>query len=64
MNPSPTRIRTPCIGICELAADGYCVGCLRSAAEIAAWRDLDDAERTRLIDEVLPARRDRWTTRA
>jgi predicted Fe-S protein YdhL (DUF1289 family) len=49
-------ILTPCIGICRLDARGYCVGCLRSGAEIALWRNMDDAERLRYMDEVLPRR--------
>ncbi len=47
---------TPCIGVCRLDAQGLCVGCRRTGAEIAAWRDMPDEERLRYIDEVLPAR--------
>ena len=57
MKHPAARIATPCIGICELAADGCCVGCQRSGAEIAGWRELDDVERRRYLDEILPARR-------
>jgi predicted Fe-S protein YdhL (DUF1289 family) len=32
------------------------VGCLRSGDEIARWSGLDDRERLRIIDEVLPLR--------
>ena len=49
-------ILSPCIGICELDADGYCRGCLRSGDEIARWIDMGDAERHRLMMHVLPAR--------
>ena len=52
----PAIVLTPCIGVCALDADGYCEGCLRTGAEIAAWRGLSDAERLRIMDEVLPAR--------
>nr|WP_282453006.1 DUF1289 domain-containing protein [Lysobacter sp. CAU 1642] len=47
---------TPCIGICQLGDDGLCEGCFRSGDEIAAWASLSDAERTRLMDEILPGR--------
>lgn len=47
---------TPCIGVCRLDADGLCLGCRRTGAEIAAWRDMSDEERLRYMDEVLPAR--------
>lgn len=49
-------ILSPCVGVCTLDADGYCVGCLRTGNEIAMWRSLDDAERVRFMDEVLPQR--------
>jgi len=49
-------ILTPCIGICRLDARGYCVGCHRTGGEIARWRDMDEAERLRYMDEILPAR--------
>ena len=56
-SPSPQpAIASPCIGVCTLDAAGYCVGCLRTGAEIAAWRTLDDAARARFMDEVLPRR--------
>lgn len=48
---------TPCVGVCRLDADGLCVGCRRNGDEIAHWRDLDDAERLRVMREVLPLRR-------
>lgn len=47
---------TPCIGVCRLGADGLCTGCRRTGEEIARWRDLDDAERLRLMRDVLPLR--------
>ncbi len=49
-------VSSPCIGVCELDADGYCKGCRRSLDEIARWITLDERERRRLIDEVLPRR--------
>ena len=47
---------TPCIGVCRLDAQGFCVGCQRTGAEIASWRTLPDDERLRFMEEVLPAR--------
>lgn len=49
-------ILSPCIGVCTLDADGYCVGCLRTMGEIGAWRSYSDAERLRFIREILPRR--------
>lgn len=49
-------VLSPCIGVCLLDDRGLCEGCLRTAAEIAAWSGLGDDERLRLMDEVLPRR--------
>lgn len=49
-------ISTPCIGVCDLDADGLCLGCRRSGDEIARWSTLDEAERERMIAEELPMR--------
>ena len=35
---------SPCISICRMEpATGFCQGCLRTIAEIAAWSRMDDA---------------------
>lgn len=49
-------VLSPCIGVCELGEDGLCRGCRRSGQEIAQWTGYDDAQRARLMDEILPAR--------
>jgi predicted Fe-S protein YdhL (DUF1289 family) len=54
--PLPLPVTSPCVGICHLGADGLCEGCLRTGEEIASWLALDDGERRRIMDEVLPAR--------
>ncbi|HVU81024.1 MAG TPA: DUF1289 domain-containing protein, partial [Rhodanobacteraceae bacterium] len=28
---------SPCIGVCRMDADGLCIGCRRTLAEIARW---------------------------
>jgi predicted Fe-S protein YdhL (DUF1289 family) len=53
---TPIAIESPCIGVCTLDADGYCIGCLRTTGEIGAWSLLPPAERRRIIAEVLPRR--------
>lgn len=47
---------TPCIGVCELNSSGLCNGCLRTGDEIARWSLMSDAERKRLMEQVLPQR--------
>ena len=33
--PQPVPAQSPCIGICLLDDNGYCIGCGRTAAQIA-----------------------------
>jgi len=50
-------VASPCISVCRMhAASGWCEGCLRTLAEIAAWSTLDDAGK-RSVWKLLPARR-------
>ena len=52
MIETPT-IETPCVKICTLdAAQGLCLGCGRTVAEIAAWAGLAPAERRRVMDKL------------
>ena len=52
-------IETPCVKICRIDAQtGFCVGCVRTMAEIAGWRDASEEERKRIV-AALPARRER-----
>ncbi|HUH56626.1 MAG TPA: DUF1289 domain-containing protein [Rhodanobacter sp.] len=54
--PSPPAPLTPCIQLCRLDPRGYCIGCRRTGEEIGRWSVLDDAERWRLMRDVLPLR--------
>lgn len=48
----------PCVGVCTLdSATGYCLGCLRTAGEIAAWRELDFEQRLALLGRLCARRR-------
>lgn len=49
-------ILSPCVGVCQLDPQGYCLGCHRTGDEIARWRGMSDAERAHYMDVVLPAR--------
>jgi predicted Fe-S protein YdhL (DUF1289 family) len=52
-------IASPCISVCRLdSPTGWCTGCARTIAEIAAWGGLDDAGK-RAVWALLPARRER-----
>lgn len=55
--PVPRKaVLSPCIGVCELRADGLCAGCLRNVDEIACWSTLSDHARLDLMERVLPLR--------
>jgi len=61
--PAPA-VPSPCIGICRMhEATGWCEGCLRTLAEIAAWGQLADPAKRQLLQQ-LPARRLVWRQRA
>jgi predicted Fe-S protein YdhL (DUF1289 family) len=50
-------VPSPCIGLCRIDQhSGFCVGCARTAAEIASWKNAPDAEKTRVRSELLPRR--------
>lgn len=53
---APPSLATPCIGICQLDSQGYCIGCRRTIAEIGRWRAMSEAERLRVMRDELPAR--------
>ena len=56
MTTSYRAVLSPCIGVCSLDGDGYCLGCHRTSAEIARWMAMGDDERLRLMEDVLPLR--------
>jgi predicted Fe-S protein YdhL (DUF1289 family) len=53
---------SPCIGVCRIdPRAGLCVGCARTTAEIAVWRDASEEQRARILAE-LPRRRARLSS--
>ena len=61
MNPPFRAVLSPCIGVCTLDGEGNCLGCHRTAAEIARWGQMGDDERLHLMETVLPEREARRT---
>ncbi len=43
------EIPSPCIGVCQTDARGYCKGCLRSRDERFSWLEYSDAKKTDVI---------------
>jgi len=54
------RVRSPCVNVCALDAQDVCVGCYRSALEIAAWQDLPDEERREVLKRADARYRAAW----
>ena len=58
MTTATSTVASPCVNICRMHAQtGWCEGCARTIAEIAAWSKLDDADK-RSVLALLPARRE------
>lgn len=49
-------IESPCINICQINADGLCVGCARTLDEIARWVSATPEWRAAVM-AALPGRR-------
>lgn len=43
---------SPCVGACGLDDAAVCRGCARTAAEIAAWRDMPSAGKRAVLDRI------------
>ena len=59
MDSTFRAVLSPCTGVCQLDDNGLCDGCLRTGNEIAQWSQMNDDERLRIMDIVLPARQSR-----
>ncbi|TLY75322.1 MAG: DUF1289 domain-containing protein [Gammaproteobacteria bacterium] len=61
MEPTPAepeeRPPSPCINVCALDAQGWCVGCLRTGEEIGRWPSMSPAEQWRLLAELAERRK-------
>ena len=49
-------ILTPCTGVCTLGEDGLCQDCHRTGDKIARWGLMNDVQRLRMMDTVMPVR--------
>ncbi|MFI4880365.1 MAG: DUF1289 domain-containing protein [Steroidobacterales bacterium] len=53
------RPPSPCINVCSLDPDGYCVGCLRTGVEIGRWMSMSAQEQRQLLAQLDERRRSR-----
>lgn len=55
MTTTPIRrpVASPCISLCRIDDDtGWCEGCFRTLEEIAAWGNMDDSGKVRVLDTI------------
>ncbi|MBP2293993.1 DUF1289 domain-containing protein [Azospirillum rugosum] len=45
-------VPSPCVSVCKMTEDrSHCIGCLRTLAEIRAWKTMaDEAKRALLVE--------------
>lgn len=55
-----TGVPSPCVGLCRLNDDDYCLGCYRHRNEIKDWGTRPDAEKQAILQQ-LPERRYQFT---
>jgi len=46
------RPPSPCINVCSLDAAGFCIGCLRTGAEIGRWMSMSAQEQRQLLRQL------------
>lgn len=56
---------SPCVQVCTVDPDGrYCLGCLRTLDEIAAWGSLNAAQKRAVLDALEQRAEHRFVERA
>ena len=59
-NPTARRADrplSPCINVCSLDSQGFCIGCLRTGDEIGRWPSMSAAEQWQLLAQLAERRR-------
>jgi uncharacterized protein len=46
-------VESPCISVCAMdEMSGLCLGCYRTLEEIQGWWDLDNTQKSKIVDEA------------
>lgn len=45
-------VESPCISVCQMDEDGYCIGCGRTIDEIRGWKRSSDDEKSEVLSRV------------
>lgn len=56
----PKAKYTPCIKVCTLDSEGYCLGCARTQQEIKGWRDRTEEEQLAGIEMLNERKAERY----
>jgi predicted Fe-S protein YdhL (DUF1289 family) len=46
------NVNSPCINVCRLDKNNFCIGCFRTISEIANWTKYTDAEKMIVLDKL------------
>ena len=47
-------VESPCVSICRLDENDVCVGCFRTASEIAQWLSYSAEQRSEIMQQLPP----------
>ena len=50
--PNVGQVPSPCVKVCRLDDDGFCIGCKRSTDEIRDWMIMSEYEQNKLLHEL------------
>ena len=51
--PDVGQTPSPCVKVCRLDADGFCIGCKRSTDEIRDWMIMSEYEQKKLLHDLM-----------
>jgi len=52
MPASPEPPESPCVGVCTMDDEGFCMGCFRTLSEIAQWGTLSAEEQWEIVGQL------------
>jgi predicted Fe-S protein YdhL (DUF1289 family) len=55
-------VPSPCVGICQSNAKGYCLGCMRTRDERQNWINLDNDNKQKVIKRCIQRKKRQATT--
>ncbi|MDP2236077.1 MAG: DUF1289 domain-containing protein [Bacteroidales bacterium] len=53
------KIKSPCQLICTYDEENVCIGCYRTAEEVANWDSFNDEGKTKVLEEIIKRREEK-----